>query len=319
MSNTDDSGATNCDVAIIGGGAAGLSAALVLGRARRDVVVIDNHQPRNAPAAHMQGFMSRDGMAPAELLEIGRAEVTSYGVELRAGTVTGITRSPSGLFDVLLDSGDAIVARHVLITTGLRDELPDIEGVAERWGRDLLHCPYCHGHEVRDRALGVLGGTPGAVQHALLIRQWSDQVVFFAHTTDLTDAEREQLIACAIGIVEGKVERLVVENDRLAGVALADGGYVARDVVFVRPVLVARTGFVAGLGGQTDAAGWPIVDTTGQTTVPGVWAAGNAANPRAQVITAAGEGSASAIAINNALNQEDVANAVRAFRAGLPV
>jgi len=309
---------TSYDVAIIGGGAAGLSAALVLGRAGREVVVIDDGRPRNAPAARMQGFLSRDGMAPAELLEIGRAEVTSYGVGLLADTATGVVRTPSGRFGLVLDSGRAVSARRLLVTTGLRDEVPDLPGVAERWGRDLLHCPYCHGHEVRDRPLGVLGGTPGAVQHALLLRQWSHDVVLFAHTTDLTETDREQLTARAVGIVEGTVERLVVADDRLTGVALSDGRYVARDAVFVRPEFVARNDFVRGLGGRTDAAGWPLVDGTGLTSVPGVWAAGNAANPRAQVITAAGEGSAAAIAINNDLTEEDVADAVEAFHAGLP-
>ena len=306
------------DVAIIGGGAAGLSAALVLGRAGRNVAVIDNGSPRNAAAAKMQGFLSRDGMPPAELLAAGRAEVTAYGVELLDDTATGVVRSANGSFGVLLDSGHGVVARRLLITTGLTDRAPDVPGVAERWGRDLLHCPYCHGHEVRGQALGVLGGTPGATQHALLVRQWSRDVVFFAHTTDLTDTDREQLAARAIGIVEGTVERLAVDDDHLVGVVLANGRFVPREAVFVRPDFVGNNDFVAGLGGQTDQAGWPRIDPTGLTTVAGVWVAGNAANPRGQVITAAGEGSAAAIAINNDLTEEDVADAVEALRAGFP-
>lgn len=306
------------DVAVIGGGAAGLSAALVLARALRRVVVIDAGQPRNAPAAHMQGFLSRDGMPPTELLAAGRAEVASYGGELRAAAVSGVVRAPSGQFGVLLETGDALTARRLLVTTGLRDLVPDIPGVAERWGRDLLHCPYCHGHEVRGQALGVLGGTPGAVEHALLVRQWSDDVVFFARTTALTDETRERLTARAIGIVEGDVERLVLVEDRLAAVAMTDGRRVPRAAVFVRPELAPVTDFVRGLGGQTDAAGWPLVDLSGRTTASGLWAAGNAVNPRAQVVTAAGEGSAAAIAINNDLTEEDVRDAVVAFRAGLP-
>lgn len=306
------------DVAVIGGGAAGLSAALLLTRARRKVVVIDNGRPRNGPAVRMHGFLSRDGMAPTDLLAVGRTEVASYGGELLDDTVTGLSQSPNGLFGLLLETGQARAVRRVLVTTGLRDELPDLPGVAERWGRDLLHCPYCHGHEVRDLPLGVLGGTPGAVQHALLIRQWSHDVVLFAHTTDLSEIEREMLTARAIGIVEGDVERLVVDDDRLTGVALADGRYVPRTAVFVRPEFEGNNLLVRGLGAQTDRAGWPVVDPTGLTTVPGVWVAGNAANPRAQVITAAGEGSAAAIAINNDLTDEDVRDALEAFRAGLP-
>ena len=308
-----------CDVAIVGAGAAGLSAGLVLARAGRHVVIIDDGRPRNAPAARMHGFLSRDGMPPAQLLAEGRREVTSYGARLIHDTVTGVLRAPSGRFALLVDDGPAVAARRLLVTAGLRDVVPDLPGARERWGRDLLHCPCCHGHEVRDQPLGVLGGTPGALQHALLVRQWSRDVVFLAHTTALTDIEREQLTARAIGIVEGPVERLVVDDDRLTGVQLRSGQVVPRTAVFVRPELVGNNDIVRGLGAATDDAGWPVVDASGRTTVPGVWAAGNAVNPRAQVITAAGEGSTAAIAINNDLTDEDVRDAVEAFRAGLPV
>ena len=209
-------------------------------------------------------------------------------------------------------------ARRVLVTTGLRDELPDLPGVRERWGRDLLHCPYCHGHEVRDQRLGVLGGTPDAVQHALVVRQWSGDVVFFTHTSTLTADEREQLVARAIGVVDGPVGRLVVEDDRLQGVELEDGRVVRRDAVFVRPAFTPNSDLLTGLGCETHENGWVVADPTGRTSVTGVWVAGNAVNPRAQVITAAGEGSAAAIAINADLVEEDVRVAVRDFRAGLP-
>jgi thioredoxin reductase len=307
---------TTHEVAIVGGGAAGLSAALVLGRARRSVVVIDAGQPRNAPAAHMQGFLSRDGLPPSELLVIGRGEVASYGVEFVDGTVARIAARPDGRFDLTTATGTTRTARRVLVTTGLRDHAPDVPGVAERWGRDVLHCPYCHGYEVRDQALGVLGGTPGAVQHALLIRQWSANVTYFPHTTEPTDAEREQLTARGIDIVDGSVSRLVVEDDRLSGVELADGRFVARAAVFVRPEFTSNSTLLRDLGVALDAGGFPPADSTGQTSVPGVWVAGNAVNPRAQVITAAGEGSATAIAINNDLTDEDTCIAVDALRAG---
>jgi thioredoxin reductase len=303
------------DVAVIGGGAAGLSAALVLSRARRVVAVIDAGEPRNAPAAHMQGFLSRDGMPPAELLAVGRDEVAAYGGELLRGTVTSIRLGDSGGFEVRYGGEDVLSARRILVTTGLRDELPDIPGVRERWGRDLLHCPYCHGHEVRDLRLGVIGGSPEAVQHALIVRQWSHDVVYFDHTGAATPPERERLIARAIGVVEGPVARLVVEDDRLTGVQLGNGQVVVRDAVFVRPLFVPNVSLLTELGCETDGAGWVTTDPTGRTSVPGLWVAGNVANPRAQVITAAGEGSAAAIAINNDLVEEDVLDAVRDFRA----
>jgi len=308
------------DVVIVGGGAAGLSAALVLGRARRGVLVIDAGSPRNAPAAHMQGFLSRDGMAPSELLAVGRDEIARYGVELVEDAVTSLDQAAcsdvgnpfADSYRVTLASGSVVVARRLLVTTGVSDDIPDLPGVRERWGRDLLHCPYCHGWEVRDEPLGVLGTVPGSVQHALLVRQWSSDVTFFAHTYELTDAERRRLDARGITTVTGNVSRLVIEGDRLAGVELTDGRVVARTAVFVRPGIHPHPdGLLAGLGCDVDDSGFVITDGMDRTSNPGVWAAGNVADPRAQVITAAGAGSAAAISINNDLVEADTDCAVR--------
>lgn len=304
------------EVVIIGGGAAGLSAALVLSRARRSVAVVDSGEPRNAPAAHMQGFLSRDGMPPRDLLAAGRDEVQGYGGDLIAGTVAEVVQGPGSGFRVHLADGRQLDTRRLLVATGLRDELPDIPGVRERWGRDLLHCPYCHGYEVRDEQLGVLGGMPEAVQHALLVRQWSSDIVFFPHTGTLTAHDREQLVARAIGIVEGNVRRLVVDDDQLRGVELEDGTVVRRTAVFVRPRFAPNADLLVRLGCAVDDQGWVETDAVGRTTVAGVWVAGNAANPRAQVITAAGEGSSAAIALNADLVEEDIQKAVQAFRGG---
>jgi thioredoxin reductase len=296
------------DVVIVGGGAAGLSAALVLGRARRHVAVIDAGTPRNAPAEHTHGFLSRDGMPPSDLLQLGREEATGYGVEFISDRVVSIEPG----FSVALASGETLAARRLLIATGATDELPAISGLAERWGRDFLHCPYCHGWEVRDQPLGVLGTGLGSVEHAQLIREWSDDLVFFAHTYNLTETEREQLEARGIRVVDGEVRQVVVEDDRLRGVVLGDGRTVGRAALFVRPHMRPRaTGFVERLGCEVDDQGFVRVDGTGGTNVAGVWAAGNVANPRAQVITAAGEGSAAAIAINADLVQEDVQRSSR--------
>jgi thioredoxin reductase len=294
------------DVAVIGGGAAGLSAALVLTRARRRVVVIDAGEPRNAPAAHMQGFLSRDGTAPARLLEEGRAEVAGYGAEIVAERVERIEAG----FAVHLASGRTLHARRVLVTTGLRDELPDVPGLRDRWARDVLHCPYCHGYEVRDRPLGVLG----TLHLGLLLPQWSADVVFFPHRTELSADERERLLARGVHIADGEVTGLAVDGDALRGVELADGRVVPREVLFVGPRFVPRDGLLAGLGCATGDDGWVRTDPTGRTSVPGVWAAGNVVDPRAQVVTAAGMGSAAAIALNADLVQEDVQRAVAEHR-----
>ena len=295
------------DVVVVGGGAAGLSAALVLGRARRRVAVIDAGAPRNAAVAHMQGFLSRDGMPPADLLAKGRAEVTGYGVELISDQVLGIDPE----FVVRLAGARSVTARRILMATGVGDELPDIPGVRQRWGKDLLHCPYCHGWEVRDQPLGVLGGPPDSVQHALLVRQWSDDVIFFAGTHDLTSGDERHLQSRGIPVVSGEVIRLVVEDDQLTGVEFADGRVVSRAAVFIRPGNIPHSdGLLTHLGCELNEAGFPLVDGTGLTSVPGVWAAGNVADPRAQVITSAGAGSAAAIAINADLVREDVELAI---------
>jgi thioredoxin reductase len=301
------------DVVVIGGGAAGLSAALVLSRARRTVAVLDAGQPRNAPAAHVHGFLSRDGLPPSELLAIGRAETKAYGADVISGTVTDVYRTDSG-FRVERADGVPLTARRVLVTTGLRDELPDVPGARERWGRDLLHCPYCHGYEVRDQPLGVLGGTPNAVEHALLVRQWSDDVLYFPHTDVLTDDDTRRLAALGVGVVAGRVTRLVIADDRLEGVALEDGRVIRRAAVFVRPRMVPSSDLLATLGADTDDRGWVLADTMGRTSVRGAYVAGNAVNSRGQVVTAAGEGSAAAIAINTELVDEDVAAAVLAVQ-----
>ncbi|HEX5562349.1 MAG TPA: NAD(P)/FAD-dependent oxidoreductase [Nocardioidaceae bacterium] len=306
------------DVVVIGGGAAGLSAALVLSRARRTVLVVDAGEPRNAPAAHLHGYLSRDGMPPAELLGTGRGEVADYGGKMITGTVTEAVPDGPGGFWVLLADGQRISTRRLLVTTGLRDELPDVPGLRMRWARDVLHCPYCHGHEVSDLPLGVIGGTPGAVRYAQIVRQWTHDLVYFTPPGILTATERTDLMARAIGVVEGTIDQLVIdENDRLRGVQMNDGCVIPREALFVPPRLLPANALLLGLGCDVDDDGWVTTDPTGRTSVPGVWAAGNVVDPRAQVITAAGAGSAAAIALNADLVDDDVRTAVRDLSHGL--
>ena len=306
------------DVVVIGAGAAGLSAALVLSRARRRVLVVDAGAPRNAPAAHMHGYLSRDGMPPADLLTAGRDEVTGYGGEFAADTVEDVVACPGAGFQVRLASRGWVATRRLLVATGLRDELPDIPGLRDRWARDVLHCPYCHGWEVRDQALGVLGnGTPDSVGYAQIVRQWATDVVLFAPAGTVTEAQRSELVARGIGIVEGTVGRVLVEDDQLRGVEMTDGQTVRRDALFIPPRFLPNNEVLISLACERDDDGWVIKDATGRTSVPGVWVAGNVANPRAQVITAAGEGSSAAIALNADLIDDDVRAAVRNFHRGL--
>lgn len=209
------------DVVVIGGGAAGLSGALALSRARRSVLVIDAGSPRNAPASHAHNYLGREGVPPLELLAIGRAEAADYGAEIVRGEVVSAERLSDG-FRVVREDGSAVEARRLLVTTGIVDELPAVEGLAERWGRDVLHCPYCHGWEVRDAPVGILALSPMAVHQALLWRQWTDDVVLFRHgQADFGDDEYEQLAARGISVVDGEVTALEVTGDRLTGVRLA--------------------------------------------------------------------------------------------------
>ena len=276
------------DVVVIGGGAAGLSGALVLARARRRVLVVDSGTPRNAPAEHMHGFLSRDGMPPSELLGVGHDEVASYGGEFVADEVQMAVAGERG-FGVVLANEGLVAGRRLLVATGLRDLIPDIPGLRQRWGRDVLHCPYCHGWEVRDQRLAVLADdSPESIRYAQIVRQWSKDVVVVA---------------------PDEVARVLVEANQLSGLELCDGRVVHRDAVFVPPKFVPNSDLLVSLGCQTDDDGWVIADTSGRTTVSGVWVAGNVHNPRAQVITAAGEGSAAAIAINADLVDEDVRRA----------
>nr|WP_244197111.1 NAD(P)/FAD-dependent oxidoreductase [Amycolatopsis coloradensis] len=289
------------DVVIIGGGVAGLSAALVLGRARREVVVIDAGTPRNAPAAHAHGFLTRDGIPPKELLALGRAEVRGYGVEIVEDVVHRLRHDKA----VELASGRVIRGRRIVVTTGLADELPDVPGVAERFGTDVLHCPYCHGWEVRDQRFGVLATSEKSVHQALIVWQWSKDLTFFTHTRQISADDRAKLTGLGIRIVDGKVSELAVENDRLAGVRLVDGELVERDVVFVGPKFVPHDRLLSQLGCARAEDGSITVDAQGRTTVDGVWAAGNVVDPMAQLVVAAGDAYRMASALNFDLVLED--------------
>ncbi|MFI5609605.1 NAD(P)/FAD-dependent oxidoreductase [Amycolatopsis sp. NPDC051903] len=312
----------NYDVVVVGGGAAGLSGAVALARSRRSVLVVDAGEPRNAPAGHVHNYLAREGTPPAELLALGREEVLGYGGEVVRGEVTSAAALDGGGFEVGLADGRTARARRLLVATGLVDELPDVAGVAERWGRDVLHCPYCHGWEARDRAIGVLATNPMAVHQALMWRQLSDDVVVFSHTAPEFDAEqRDHLAARGIRVVAGEVSALRVEGDELTGVELASGEVVAREVVVVAPRFTARAGVLEQLGLEPveTVVGGQVVgsavaaDATGATEVPGVWVAGNVADLKAQVVISAAAGLMAGSMINADLVAEDVRRARAPF------
>ncbi len=311
------------DVLVVGGGAAGLNGALMLARSRRSVLVVDAGTPRNAPAKGVHGFLSRDGIPPRELLAVGRSEIRSYGAHVVDGEVTGAVRDGDD-FSVSLADGRTVLARRLLVTTGLTDELADIPGLREHWGGDVVHCPFCHGWEVRDTAIGVLATGPMAAHQALLFRQLSDDVVLFEHTATLTDDDREQLAAIGVRIIAGPVAALETDSGsgRLVGVRLTDGTVVARTTVATASRMVARGAVLANLGltpvphPMGAAIGEYIPsEPMGRTSVPGVFVAGNITDLQAQVGAAAAAGALTGAMMHMDLIQADTAAALVRYRA----
>lgn len=308
------------DVIVVGGGAAGLNGAMMLARSRRSVVVLDAGRPRNAPAAAVHGLLGHDGTSPADLLARGRHEVRTYGGHVVTAEVTAATATDDG-FVVDLADGRTVRARRLLVTTGLVDGLPAVPGLSERWGHDVLHCPYCHGYEVRDRAIGVLASGPMAVHQVLLFRQLSADVTLFTHQQPAPSPEdAEKLAALGVRVVAGEVVGVEVTDDAISGLRLADGTVVAREYVVVGTRMEARADLLVSLGVEVldhpSGMGTHVaVDPTGRTSVPGVWAAGNVTDLSAQVGAAAAGGAWAGAQINMDLVTVDTARAVAAYQA----
>jgi thioredoxin reductase len=293
--------ATVFDVVVIGGGPAGLSAALVLGRCRRRVLVCDTGHPRNAAAREMHGYLSRDGCAPLELLRIGREELARYGVEWRQVTVTDVVTTADH-FDVRLETGEHMPARKVLIASGVRDHLPEIEGLRECYGVTVHHCPYCDGWEVRDRTIAVLGRGRSAAGLALSLKTWTDRVVVCTNgRARMTPAQRAQLSAHAIALHEARIERLEHEDGYVRRFAMRGGAQVPCEAVFFSSGQSLQCSFPSALGCEFTPKGTVKTDHLGQTRVPGVYVVGDASRDVQFVIVAAAEGAKAGVAINKAL------------------
>ncbi len=299
------------DAVVVGGGAAGLSGAIALARSRRRVLVVDAGSPRNAPAAGVHNLLGREGTSPLALLEQGRADLVAYGGEVRRGRAVGARRTDGG-FEVDLEDGSVVHGRRLLVTTGLEDDLPDVPGVAERWGHQVLHCPFCHGWEVRDQRIGVLATGPMATHQAVLFSRLSDRVVLLAHDVPPPDADLPRLAAAGVAVVTGRVTALEGEPDRLAGVRLEDGTLLALDAVVVAPRMVARSAVLDALGLEpvphpTGMGQHYPADPTGRTTVAGVFLAGNVADLTAQVGASAAAGTTAGAMVHAELIEEELA------------
>ncbi|MFF0269716.1 NAD(P)/FAD-dependent oxidoreductase [Kribbella sp. NPDC004536] len=284
------------DVAVVGGSVAGLQAALTLGRARREVLLLDDGQARNRAASHVHNYLGALEVSPEELLAVGRRQVAEYGVEVRAGRVEDVTFEDDG-FVV-----DGVRVRAVVLATGLWDELPDVPGVADGWGQSVVACPHCHGWEVRDQPLvqlGLRGAPDRSVARALLLSRWSDDVVLCTDGDVLTGTQLDRL---AVAGVKVRTERVASVG---SGVRFVGGETLAARRVFVVVRQHQQSDLAERLGCQV-ADGAVVVDEGGRTTVPGVYAVGTTAAPALLAIGAAGHASTVAVAVHGDLLESDL-------------
>ncbi len=300
----------NWDCIVVGGGAAGLSAALVLGRARQRTLVVDAGAPSNLPAHGIGGLLGHDGRPPHELYAAGRGELANYpSVEVRDGSVAAGRRTEAG-FELRLADGRIEHGRRVLLATGMDYRRPSVPGIDERWGNSVFHCPFCHGWEVRDRPLGVLDHGPTAVHRALLLKTWSDDVTLFTNgPTDLDESALGRLKTAGVDIDERPIAALVGPGENLTEVRFADGDTRPCGGLMVAVTLHQRSTLAAELGAAA-AAPNPIVadavavDPLFETSVPGVFAAGDVSPQMPSVANAIAAGSNAAAAIVRSLTEE---------------
>ena len=300
------------DVLIIGAGPAGLAAALTLGRCLRHVLLADGGPPRNAASPAVHGFLSRDGTAPAELLRLGREQLRPYEtVEIAGLSIAAIAPHRGGFRasgrDTATDAPRTLTARRVLLATGVADVLPPLPGFRELWGTGVLHCPYCHGYEVRGQPLAVYGRGRTAVGLALLVSRWSpDVVVVTDGPGHLTDHLRRRLRCLGIAVRTEPVARLVGHADgTLRCVEFANGDYLERSALFLHAAQEQRSGLAAALGLRLNGRGAVWVDKNQQTSRPGIFAAGDATPGQQQALIAAAKGNQAAICLNENLTREE--------------
>jgi thioredoxin reductase len=304
------------DCIIVGGGAAGLSAALVLGRARRRILLVDAGRQSNLAAHGIGGLLGHDGRSPAELYETGRRELAEYpSVEVRSGEVLTGERSEGG-FVLQLADGTLERTRRVLLATGMEYRPPDLPGLDQLWGGSAFHCPFCHGWEMRDEPLAVLARGQRAVHSALLLRGWSDDIVVLTDGPgELEDDDRERLAEAGIAIDERRVAELATANGELSAVVFADGTRLARRGLLVATTLHQRSALALQLGAEsaepTPVAENPVaVDGFYRTTTPGVFAAGDLSVQMPQVAAAIASGSHAAAAVVQSLMADEYGLAV---------
>jgi thioredoxin reductase len=292
------------DVVVIGGGPAGLSAALMLGRCRRSVLVCDAGAPRNAASCALHGYSTRDGVAPAEFLRLARAELAPYGVRYHRAVVEAVHRT-ADRFEVGLAGGEKVGCRKLLIATGVEDDHPPIEGLAECYGRTVFHCPYCDGWEWRDRRLAVYGLGRAAAGLALSLQTWSRDVSLLSDgPAQLVARARAALHAQGVATCDLPIARLRHRDGRLAAVEFATGEALERDALFFTTGQHQQSAFARALGCEFTSKGTVRTRRHGQTCVPGVFVVGDASFDVQFVVVAAAEGAKAAVAINREFQDE---------------
>lgn len=289
------------DVVIVGGGPAGLSAALTLGRARKRVLLLDAGTPRNARAHQLHNFVTRDGTPPGEFRRIAHEQLAAYpSVERAAQRVERISGEPDA-FEVQLAGGRSVRARRILLALGMVDELPDMPGYRELWGHAIFQCPYCHAWEVQDRPFGFLAPAPDMLDFAAFLLGWTSDVVVFTDGRFEVPAEaRDRLEARGVRFEERPIQRLVARGDRLEAVELTDGTYVTREVLFARPPQ-HQTALVEELDLALDAHGFVQVDARQETSQKGIFAAGDMITMMQTALAASAAGSLAASMLNHEL------------------
>lgn len=294
------------DVLVVGGGAAGLSAALVLGRARRTTLVLDTGEPRNGPSRMAHGIFTRDGTSPEELLRIGREQLRPYeAVSLRPDAALR-ARLVEDRFEITLANGETVRCRRMLLAHGLVDELPDIEGLKDLWGKSIFHCPYCDGWEVRDEPLVACGSGEAALEYVQVLLGWSKRLTLCTEgPSGLTETQLAQFERHGIPIHEASVRRVEGANGRLERVILSDRTELQATAMFMHPPYRLSTDLATQLGCELTDKGLIVTDEWGRTSVTGVFAAGDIMTLNHQVIRAAATGSTAAIRINSELLAED--------------
>jgi thioredoxin reductase len=294
------------DVLVVGGGPAGLSAALMLGRCRRRVLVCDLGEPRNRQSQALHGFLTRDGVPPRTLADLGRRELTAYGVEFRCVGVTDARRG-DGYFRVALANGAEEHARYLLIATGVVDSLPAVPGVEDCYGISVFHCPYCDGWEWRDRRLLALGRGRNASALALSLRTWSHDVLLCSNGAKIIGEARERLGRHGVTIRTERITALEHRDGLVTAVVFDDGTRVPRDAVFFTTGQHPQSELATRLGCTLTEHGLVKTGLLCDTNVPGVYVAGDASRDAQFAIVAASEGVKAAVAINKALQKAELA------------